>query len=652
MLTNERFNKSKKFYVTTPIYYVTAKPHLGSLYSTLLADIAARWHKLKGCKTFFLTGTDEHGQKVAEAAFKNNMAPQDFVDSFINDFKQTWYDYGISYDYFIRTTDENHVKAVQAWIKRLKEKGDIYKSYYTGFYCTPCETFVTEKDQEDSKTPDCSSCNRQTSLVSEESYFFKLSSYQDKLLKFYEENADFVVPNERLNEVISFVKQGLKDLSISRTTVKWGIPFPDDSQHVTYVWADALNNYITAIGYGNPAKEEEFNFWWPADLQILGKDIVRFHAIYWPAFLMASDLQIPKKLLVHGWIKINNQKMSKSLGNAIDPKILLDKYGADAIRYYLARYMAITQDSEFSISDLEHRINADLANDLGNLLNRMVTLAQKKDLFEIKPPQNWGIKALALRDAFWDSLELFESEMEEGYFYKALAHLAKFISQVNAYFHAQEPWREKDPLKFEEIISATCHSLYSVAVLLWPVMPNKMVELLKSLGVNFELKEGQDLITELDDNPWNKTFILNKIDNLFQKIEIQKEEMEPAIKPQNVINEEVKPEVANITIQDFTNVMLLVGTIESCESIKGSDKLYKLGVNFGSYGIRQVLSGIKLQFAPEQLIARQAVFVYNLEPRKMMGLESQGMILTATGFDQALHLVSPGTLVPNGTRLK
>lgn len=684
MLPNERFNKSKKFYVTTPIYYVTAKPHLGSLYSTLLADIAARWHKLKGYKTFFLTGTDEHGQKVAEAAFKEHMEPQDFVDSFINDFKQTWYDYNISYDYFIRTTDESHVKAVQAWIKRLKENGDIYKSYYTGFYCTPCETFITEKDQEDSKkTPDCTSCNRQTSLVSEESYFFKLSSYQDKLLKFYEENPEFVVPNERLNEVISFVKQGLKDLSISRTTVKWGIPFPDDSNHVTYVWADALNNYITAIGYANPSREDEFNFWWPADLQILGKDILRFHAIYWPAFLMASDLQIPKKLLVHGWIRINNQKMSKSLGNVIDPKILLDKYGADSIRYYLTRYMAITQDSEFSIQDLEHRINSDLANDLGNLLNRMVTLAQKKDLFEIKAPQNWGIKALALRDAFWDCLEIFECEMEEGYFYKALAILAKFVSQVNAYFHAQEPWREKDLLKFEEVISATSHSLYCVAILLWPVMPNKMTELLRSLGLNFELKEGQDLITELDDNPWNKTFILNKIDNLFQKIEIQKEEMGPDPKQQersdqcamsqpsraqcplvkpsldndsvvqhHQVSEEPEPEVSNITIQDFSNVMLLVGTIESCEEVKGSDKLYKLTVNFGSYGIRQVLSGIKRQFFPEQLVSKQAIFVYNLEPRKMMGLESQGMILTATGFDKALHLVSIGTLVPNGTRLK
>ena len=354
--------------------------------------------------------------------------------------------------------------------------------------------------------------------VSEESYFFRLSAYQGRLLEFYEENPDFIVPPERLNEVISFVKQGLKDLSISRTTVKWGIPFPDDSNHVTYVWADALNNYITAVGYGNPLREQEFNFWWPADMQILGKDILRFHAIYWPAFLMASDLKLPKKLVVHGWLKVDNQKMSKSFGNVVDPKILLDKYGADPIRYYLTRYMAITQDSEFSIPDLEQRINSDLANDLGNLLNRMTALAYKRDLYEVRPPQNWDVKSLALRDSFWDMLELFQSDMEEGYFYKAIANLSKFVSQVNAYFHSKEPWKENDSIKFEEIISATAHSLYSIAILLWPVMPTKMVELMKSLGINFELKE-QDLIAELDENPWNKVFILSKIENLFQKFE-------------------------------------------------------------------------------------------------------------------------------------
>ena len=361
-----------KFYVTTPIYYPTSRPHLGHLYSTLLADVAARWHKLRGYKTFFMTGTDEHGQKIAEAAAKAHKTPKEFVDSFIDAYKELWNSYDIVYDYFARTTDEHHIKAVQQWIRQLQASGDIYKSYYTGFYCTPCETYVTEKDEqpplEEGMAPVCGMCSRETVYIKEESYFFRLSAYQDRLLAFYEENLDFIVPAERLNEVISFVKGGLKDLSISRTTVSWGIPFPDDPKHVSYVWADALNIYITAVGFGNEARREEFNFWWPADLQIMGKDIVRFHAVYWPAFLMATGLAEPKQLLVHGWFKVNQQKMSKSFGNVVDPQTLLSAYGADAVRYYLIRHMAITQDSEFSIIDLEQRISSDLANDLGNLL--------------------------------------------------------------------------------------------------------------------------------------------------------------------------------------------------------------------------------------------------------------------------------------------
>ena len=385
-----------KFYVTTPIYYVNAAPHLGSLYSTLLADVAARYHRLMGKKVFFLTGTDEHGQKIAESAKKVAKNPKEFVDQFIPVYENMWKMYNIEYTKFIRTTDSYHVQSVQAWLSKLIEQGDIYKGVYTGWYCTPCETFVTEKDQvADAKEVTCPTCLRPCNEISEECYYFKLSAYQDRLLEFLQNNPDFITPKERANEVISFVKEGLKDLSISRTTVSWGIPFPGDSKHVTYVWADALNNYITAVGYGTD--EQQLHQWWPADLQILGKDILRFHAIYWPAFLMASGLAMPKKLLVHGWIKIGEQKMSKSLGNAVDPKNLADHYGVDQIRYYLTSKMAITQDSQFSVADIEQCINSELADDLGNLLNRCSTLAEKFNYTKIQAPEQWSKQSLELQ---------------------------------------------------------------------------------------------------------------------------------------------------------------------------------------------------------------------------------------------------------------
>lgn len=650
-------DRKTKFYVTTPIYYVTAKPHLGSLYSTVLADVAARWFKLRGAKTFFLTGTDEHGQKVAEAAHKAGMQPKQFVDSFIDAYKSIWAKYYIDYTYFIRTTDTSHVKAVQDWIKKLQDSGDIYKAFYTGWYCTPCETFVTEKDQLEStdktSSPLCPSCSRATGFVEEESYFFRLSAYQDKLLAYYATHPDFIVPSERTSEVLNFVKSGLKDLSISRTTVSWGIPFPGDDKHITYVWADALNNYITAIGYGDPAKAQEFKFWWPADLQVMGKDIVRFHAVYWPAFLMASGLEIPQKLLVHGWIKVNNQKMSKSFGNVVDPEKLLTEYGADAVRYYLTKHMATTQDSEFSTQDLEQRINSDLANDLGNLLNRVITLAHKFELYTIDAPATLGQKELDLRDDFWTMLNSMTVEMEDYYFYRALHTLGKFVSEVNAYFHAQEPWKiaATDNARFQEIISASCHSLYAVAKLLWPVMPVKMEELLSSLGVtDFStlLAQQGDMIEQLKDNPWNKSFMLHKINPLFAKIEPKPEtEMTTLVTPIANVQEQ-----ANISIDDFLRVELVVGTIKECEEVPKSDKLLKLQVNFGERGTRQILSGVRKHFACTDLIGKQAVFVYNLNPRMMMGLESHGMLLTAEAEDKKLNFITVPNPVPNGTKLK
>ena len=636
--------KKTGFYVTTPIYYVTAKPHLGHLYSTVIADVLARWHKLQNIPSFFLTGTDEFGQKIAQAAAKAGKEPKDFVDGYIDAYKNVWKDYEIEYDIFMRTTNDFHIKAVQEWITRLMEKGDIYKSFYEGWYCVPDETFVTELEVS-KEAPNCPSCGRQTQWLSEEAYFFKLSSYQDKLLKFYEENPNFIVPKERAQEVINFVKSGLKDLSISRTTISWGVPFPNDNKHVTYVWADALNNYITAIGWAQKDKEKIFGKWWPADVHVMGKDIVRFHAIYWPAFLMASDLSLPKHLLVHGWFKVGAQKMSKSFGNVIDPMGLYTAYGADQVRYYLMRQMAITHDGEFSVDDLEQKISSDLADDLGNLLNRMVTLAQKYQISTIAPAATWSKESKELYQELLVMNNECQIHMNEFMFHMALNKVWRFINQINAYFHAQEPWKlaTKEPERFKEIISATAHSLHAVGLVLWPVMPQKMELLLESLGVTRNPN-----INSLDTvkQEWKQSYTLKKINNLFEKpmTETTAEIKNTAV-PASIVDD-------SIAIEDFAKVHLTVGTIEQCEIIEQSDKLYKLQVDFGTLGKRQILSGVRKHFSPEELIGKQAVFVTNLKPRKMMGLESQGMLLTAESADKKLSVVSPTIAVPNGTRLK
>lgn len=643
-------NQKNKFYVTTPIYYVTAKPHLGHLYSTVIADVLARWNKLKNYDTFFLTGTDEFGQKIAQAAEKAGKQPKEFVDSFIDAYKNVWKDYNIQYDIFMRTTNKFHIESVQKWILNLIEKGDVYKSFYKGWYCTHCETFITEQEAS-TQAPDCPTCGRTTQILSEEAYFFKLSAYQDKLLKLYENHPDFIWPHERAQEVINFVKSGLKDLSISRTTVKWGVPFPNDNHHVTYVWADALNNYITAVGWGQKDKEQEFKKWWPADVQVMGKDIIRFHAVYWPAFLMASGLEIPHHLLVHGWFKVGGQKMSKSFGNVIDPVELQKAYGADQVRYYLLRHLAITHDGEFSIEDLEQRISSELADDLGNLLNRMAMLCGKYELSQLNPVEKMSEQSKMLMDESHAMVTEFKNELESGMFHMALARAWKLINHTNAHFHSQEPWKlaKTNPALFAEIMWATAHSLHTIATVLWPVMPFKMEVLLESLGHTLEL--GTDHISALT-QPWKKKFMITKVDALFVKPmqEDGSTGSQPSLQGTSV---DVAPRTdSNLDIEEFAKVELTVGTITSCEEIPASDKLYKLQVNFGALGIRQILSGIRKAFAPDELIGKQAIFVTNLKPRKMMGLESQGMLLTAQTPDKGLSIVSPSKAVENGTRLK
>lgn len=633
------------FYVTTPIYYVTAKPHLGHLYSTVIADVLARWNKIQNKKVCFLTGTDEFGQKIAQAAAKVGKEPQEFVDSFIDAYKKVWEDFEIDYTIFMRTTNQFHVKAVQHWLTSLLASGDIYKAFYTGWYCTHCETFIQESTDLQ-QIPLCPTCSRETHKLAEETYFFKLSAYQDRLLELYEKNPNFIIPRERAQEIVNFVKSGLKDLSISRTTVKWGVPFPNDSKHVTYVWADALNNYITAIGWGQKERKQEFTHSWPADVHVMGKDILRFHAVYWPAFLMASGLELPKHLLVHGWFKVGTQKMSKSFGNVVDPVELNKIYGPEPVRYYLMRQMAITHDGEFTIEDLEQKISSDLADDLGNLLNRMVTLALKYQISEITTPQQWSSPAQELHQESLAMIKDYQIQINDYMFHIALSRLWKFINQTNAYFHSQEPWKQaqKNMSLFQEILSATAHALQTIAILLWPIMPKKMEQLLSSLGVMLDQRNNN---IHAINNVWNNTFMINKIENLFEK-PIEKESSSQEAK-------ETIPETKEgdfITIDDFAKVNLMVGTIESCNAIDQSDKLYKLIVNFGPYGTRQILSGVRKYFEPENLIGKQGVFVTNLAPRKMMGLESQGMLLTVQTADKKMSILSPAISVENGTQLK
>lgn len=647
-------NKNK-FYVTTPIYYPNSKPHVGTLYSTLIADVAARFAKLMGKEVFFLTGTDEHGQKLQEKAAEMQMDPKTFIDGMIPAFTQMWKKYEIEYSKFIRTTDDYHEQAVARWIEKLQEQGDIYKSEYTGLYCVPCETFVnvqvdSPKDEKGNYV--CPTCKRGLREVAEESYFFRLSAYEERLLAFYENNPDFIVPKERLAEVISFVKSGLKDLSISRKTVSWGIPFPGDPSHTVYVWGDALNNYITGVGYGQDTDQaqREFAQWWPADVQVMAKDIVRFHAVYWPAFLIAAGLPLPKQLLVHGYILMGDSKMSKSLGNAVNPDDLAQWYGVEPIRYYLMRQMPITQDGHFDLKDLENRINADLANSLGNLLNRMQALALNNGLTTVTAPEAWEAKSCHLREMCEETYRFYWDEMNKYYFHVALSEVWKFIALVNAYFHEMQPWilAKQNKEMFAEVIAATCNSLYSIALMLMPIMPKKMETLLFALGQKYDDTVNYDDV--LRKNDWNRVFTFVKLDEpLFVRPESRLVQ-EPVADAQ-AIEQAEQAAIAPISIDDFAKCHLVVGTVLSCEEVKGSDKLYKLQVDLGSYGKRQIFSGVRMHFAQEELLGKQAVFVANLPPRKMMGQESQGMMLVAKQADDKCRLVTVDKAVENGSRL-
>lgn len=637
-------DKKKTFYVTTPIYYVTAKPHLGSLYSTLIADVLARWHVLNNYEIFFLTGTDEHGQKIEQAAKQAGKYPKTFIDSFIPAYKDTWKQYEILYDKFIRTTDQKHVLGAQTFIQKLIDNGDVHTSSYTGWYCTPCETFVLPKDSDDKENVVCPSCGRKTEKLQEETYFFALSKYQDKLLEFYKNNPDFITPKERFNEVIRFVESGLNDLSISRTNVKWGVPFPNDPEHTIYVWAEALTNYITAIGYGDQDKNDEFIKWWPANTHVIGKDIVRFHGVFWPAFLMAAGLELPRNLLVHGWITVDNAKMSKSLGNVIDPVELANNYGVDEVRCYLLKHIPVNQDGNFSTGDLEQYISSNLANDLGNLFNRMATLAHKYNYDALPTLDKWSPEAEKLQQEANDIFAKFSHQMNECMFHLALSELWKLINKANAFFHAQQPWKlaKNDTDAFVQTLSATAHCLYVVGYSLLPIMPKKMKMLLHALGVADIAKT----LEEADLFIWNKYFKIEQIPVLFKKMETKKMKKEDEEK-----KETEQKDVEYIGIEDFIKVEQVVGTITACKEVEKSEKLLCLSVDFGDKGTRQILSGIKKWYSCQDLVGKQGVFVLNLKPRKMAGLESQGMMLFVKNQEGGLQMIAPVKIAKNGERV-
>ena len=636
-----------KFYITTPIYYPSGKLHIGHSYTTVAADAMARYKRMQGFDTMFLTGTDEHGLKIEQKAAAKGVTPKEYVDEIVAGIKDLWKLLNISNDKFIRTTDDYHEKAVQKIFEKLYKQGDIYKGHYEGHYCTPCEAFWTETQLKDGKCPDCGG---EVHLAKEEAYFFKLSKYADRLVEYYEAHPDFIQPISRKNEMINnFIKPGLEDLCVSRTSFTWGIPVTFDKGHIVYVWMDALSNYITALGAFSD-DDSNFKKYWPADVHLVGKEIVRFHTIIWPAILMALDLPLPKQVYGHGWLLLEGGKMSKSKGNVVDPVVLCDRYGVDAIRYFLLREVPFGADGVFTNEALISRINSDLANDLGNLLSRTSSMVGKYFGGKLPEAQAAGDFDDSLTELAGETKALVEASMDAMQFSTALTDLWKFVSRTNKYIDETAPWvlakDEGNAPRLSRVMYNLCEALRHISVMLAPFLPDTSDKIAAVLGLSEEQRTWQSL------EKWGglcATAEIGKTEPIFPRIDAAKElaeleaaeaktkaEAKAANEGKTAEDKKTKENVAalsEISIEDFAKIELRVAKVTACEPVKKAKKLLKLTLDDGSGKDRTVASGIAAYYAPDDLVGHNIIVVANLKPATLCGVESCGMILAADSGD-------------------
>lgn len=633
----------RTFYITTPIYYVNDLPHIGHMYTTVVADVLARFKRMRGFEVFFLTGTDEHGQKIERAAREQGIPPQALADQVVGRYHELWRELAITHDDFIRTTQERHKAGVRELIRRMSEAGDIYKASYEGWYCAGCESFYPETQLKDGRCPDF---GHPVERLAEESYFFRLSAYQEKLLAFYRENPDFVRPASRFNEVVRFVEGGLKDLSISRASLRWGIPWPGDDRHVVYVWVDALTNYISALGFGSE-NQDRFQRFWPADLHLVGKDILRFHCVYWPAFLMSAGVPLPKQVFGHGWWLKDEKKMSKSLGNVVRPDYLIRQFGADPLRYFFLREMTFGQDASFSDEGFLSRYNADLANGLGNTFARVMAMVRR--YFDGKtPPEACGESTLRAKAE--EAVARYLESMEGYEFHRALEAVWELLSAVDGYVTEKAPWgifkAEGASGRLSRIMYNCLESLRLVAVMISPVMPGTADKVFAALPTDDagkkQLAWGMLPVSAAlgpDQGP-----LFPKVDDkaFFAEVKVSEQVSEQGSTQQSEL----------VSIEEFARIKLVVGKVVTAERVPKSKKLVRLEVDLGEGQLRQIVAGIGGSYQPEELLGKLIVVVANLKPATLMGVESRGMLLAATLPDGSPVLLTPEKDVPPGAGVK